>query len=83
VEWDFHAAYPLLGALSGGQLPKIRKSFSPSSGKNCDIDFPGKWKVFSTRTGRLVPDTGQFMGNHLGLSRSTFGIPIAMEGVTD
>jgi hypothetical protein len=54
-----------------------------SSGEDCDIIFPVKWKVVSTRTGRLIPDAGQFAGNPLGLRRSTFGIPIAMQCVAD
>jgi hypothetical protein len=34
-----------------------------SSGRNCDIIFPVKWKVISTRMGRLIPVAGQFVGN--------------------
>jgi exosortase len=39
--------------------------------------------VFSIRAISLVPYAGQFMANPLGLSGSTFGIPIAKEGVSD
>ena len=49
----------------------------------CDIDFPDKWKQFSTRLGRLDSDVGQFMGNPFGPRSSTFGIRIATDGVTD
>jgi hypothetical protein len=58
------------------------KSFR-SRGSNCDILFPIKWKVVSTRAGRMVPVAGQIMGNPPGLSRSIFGIPIAKQGVAD
>jgi hypothetical protein len=51
-------------------------------GRNCDIDFPAKWKVFSTHAIRLVPYAGQFKANTLGLSDSNFGIPIAKEGLS-
>ena len=83
MEQAFHAAYPLLSALPGGAFAEEKEKLFPFCGKNCSIDFPGKWKRFSTFQGRLVPDGGQIMGNPLGLSRSTFGIPIAKEGVTD
>jgi exosortase len=43
----------------------------------CDNIFPAKWKVVSTCRGRPIPYAGQFMRNSPGLSRSTFGIPIA------
>jgi exosortase len=72
-----------LGALSGGKVAEGEERFFSFSWKNCDIDFPGKWKVFSIHAIRLVPYAGQFMANTLGLSGSTFGIPIAKEGVSD
>src|ERR1039457_1603476 len=56
--------------------------FFPPCGKYCDINFPVKWKKFSTGPVQLVPDSGQLLGNSLRLSRSTFGIAIAKEGVT-
>jgi hypothetical protein len=83
MEWAFHAVYPLLSALPGVAAAYEKEKFFPWSGKNCDIDCPEKWKVFSTLPRRLVPYTGLFMGNPLGLSRSTFGIPIAKEGISD
>jgi hypothetical protein len=81
VEWAFHAVYPLLGALPGGAVAEEKEKFVLSSGEYCEIDFPKKWKVVSTRAGRRVPDPGQFIGKTLGSSRSTFGIPIAKQGV--
>jgi exosortase len=83
LESAFHAVYPLLGALSGAKVAKGKERFFSLSGKNCDIDFPGKWKVFSIRAISLVPRARQFMTNPHGLSGSTFGIPIAKEGVSD
>jgi len=83
VEWAFHAVYSLLGALSEGKVAEGEERFFSFSGKNCDIDFLGKWKVFSIRAIGLVPDTGQFMANPPGLSGSTFGIPIAKGGASD
>jgi hypothetical protein len=77
VEWAFHAIYPLLGAVSGGKVCKGKERFFSPMGKNCDIGFPAKWKVFSIRAIRLVPYAGQIMTNSLGLNGSTFGCPIA------
>jgi hypothetical protein len=54
----FYAVYPLLDALPGGAVAKEKGKFFPPSGKNCGIDSHGKWKMFSSRPGRLVPDTG-------------------------
>jgi hypothetical protein len=70
-----------LGALSGGRIAEGKERFFSFSGNNCDIDFSGKWKVFSIRVIGLVPYAGQFMANSPGLSRSTFGIPIAKKGI--
>lgn len=39
--------------------------------------------MFSTLPGRFDPDIGQFGRNPVGLSRSTFGIPIAKECLTE
>lgn len=36
--------------------------------------------MFSTREARLLLHVGQLIANHLGLSASTFGIPIAKDG---
>ena len=83
MEEAFHAADPLLGALSEGKVAERKERFFSFSGKNCDIDFPGKWKVFSIRVIRQVPHAGQFMANPPGLSGSTFGIPIAKERVSE
>jgi hypothetical protein len=58
------------------------KSFH-SGGRKCEIIFPIKWKVVSTRAGRMIPVAGQFIGNSLGLGRSIFGIPIAKLCVAD
>ena len=80
MEWAFHEVYPLLGALSGGKVAEGEERFFSFRGKDCDIDFPGKWKVFSIRGIRLIPYAGQFMGNTLGSGGSTFGTPIAKEG---
>jgi hypothetical protein len=66
-----------------GAVAEEKGKLFPSSGKKCDIIFPVKWKIVSTCTGNLIPDAGQFMGNPLGLSRSNFGIPIAMQCVAD
>src|ERR1035441_1833061 len=51
----------------------------PASTRECHIDFPRKWKWFSTSSARQVPDIGQLMRNRLGLHLSTFGNPIAKE----
>jgi len=83
VEWAFHEVYPLLGALSGGKVAEGEERFFSFRGKDCDIDFPGKWKVFSIRGIRLIPYAGQFMANTLGLGGSTPGIPIAKVDVSD
>jgi exosortase len=72
-----------LGALSGGRVAKVEESFFSFRGKNCDTDFPEKWKEFSIRAIRLVPCAGQFMANIPGLVGSTFGTPIAKEVVSD
>jgi hypothetical protein len=72
-----------LGALSGGKVAEEEESFFSFRGQNCDIDFPGKWKVFSIRAIRLVPYAGRFMANMPGLGSSTFGTPIAKEGLSD
>jgi hypothetical protein len=77
VECAFHVAFPLSGALSGRNGYQRKGELFPSSGRNCDIIFPAKWKIVSTCTGNLIPDAGQLTGNPVGLSRSTFGIPIA------
>jgi hypothetical protein len=83
VEWAFHVVFPLSGALSGGSGCQRKGEWFPSSGENCDIIFPAKWKIVSTCTGNMIPDAGQFAGNPLGLSRSTFGIPIARQYMAD
>src|ERR1035437_4180206 len=49
----------------------------------CQIDFPRKWKWFSTSSARQVLDSGQLMRNRLGLHLSTFGNPIAKESAAD
>lgn len=84
MECPFHAAYPFLGAFSGGALAEVKERIFSFGGKNCDIGFPGGWKVFSTRATKLVPYAGQLVAKPLGLDGSTFGIPIAKEiGVSD
>ena len=72
-----------MGALSGGKVAEEEESFFSFRGQNCDIDFPGKWKVFSIRAIRLVPYAGRIMANMPGLGSSTFGTPIAKEGLSD
>ncbi len=84
AECPFHAAYSPLGALSGGALAEGKERIFSFGGKNCGIDFPGEWKVFSTRATKLVPYAGQLVAKPLGWGGSTFGIPIAKEiGVLD
>ena len=83
MEEAFHAADPLLGALSEGKVAERKERFFSFSGKNCDIDFPGKWKVFSIPEIKLISYAGQSMANTHGLSGSTFGIPIAMGDISD
>jgi exosortase len=72
-----------LGALSGESFAEGKERLFSLSGTNCDIDFPGEWKVFSIRAERLALYAGQLMANPPGLSVSTFGIPIAKKGVPD
>jgi hypothetical protein len=46
-----------------GAVAEEMERFFPSSGKKCDIDFPEKWKRFSTCRERVTPYTEQFIGN--------------------
>jgi hypothetical protein len=80
VELGFHGRYPLLDAHSVKEVDEEKERFSFISGNNCDIDFPEKWKVFSTLGGTLAREAGKLAGIALGLGASTFGIPIAREG---
>jgi hypothetical protein len=56
-----------------------KENYFPFKGENCDIFFPGKWKLFSPCGGRALVCPDQFLRNPLGLSDSTFGSPIAKE----
>ena len=77
MEWVFRAVYPLLGRVTRMVVSQEKEMFFPLSGKNCDINYPVKWKVFSTCLNIQLPIQGYIMGNPLGFSLSTFGIPIA------
>ena len=83
MEWAFHAVFLLLSGPLRGMVGEGKENNFPFSGEKCDIDFPGKWKVFSPRGGTTLLYWGQFLRNPSGLSRSTFGSPIAREGVPD
>jgi hypothetical protein len=69
--------------ISGRSGCRKREIFFPSYGKKCDIDFPIKWKVFSTLLATTLPYIEHMMGISAGLCFSTFGNEIAKECMTD
>jgi len=72
-----------LVALFGAKVARRKETLFSFRGRDCDIDFPAKWKVFSTHAIRLVPYVGQFKAKVPELRGSNFGIPIAKEGLSD
>jgi hypothetical protein len=49
-------------AFEGGVEVEEKEKLSLPAGEKCDIIFPPKWKVVSTRAGRTIPEAGQFTG---------------------
>jgi hypothetical protein len=62
MESAFQEGNPHLNALPEGAADARMGRLVPSGGKNCDINFPSKWKVVSTPAGSPVSVRGRFMG---------------------
>ena len=50
----FPSTYGPFGDLTGGEVVSESGAFSSLGGNECDIDFPAKWKRFSTHLERAT-----------------------------